>query len=192
MDVDPDPLRQFGAWFEEARAAVPAPEAAVLATATAGGRPSARMVLVRRADADGFVLYTNLESRKAAELEENAAAALLFHWAELGRQVRIEGRAERIAAGEAAAYFATRPLGSRLGAWASPQSRPLPDRAELERRLREARERWGDDPPLPPHWGGYRIVPEAWEFWRHGADRLHHRVHYARAGDGWRRELLAP
>jgi pyridoxamine 5'-phosphate oxidase len=106
--------------------------------------------------------------------------------------VRIEGRAERIAAGEAAAYFATRPLGSRLGAWASPQSRPLPDRAELERRLRDARERWGDDPPLPPHWGGYRIVPEAWEFWRHGADRLHHRVHYARAGDGWRRELLAP
>jgi pyridoxamine 5'-phosphate oxidase len=192
VDVDPDPLRQFGAWFEEARAAVPAPEVAVLATATADGRPSARMVLVKRADDDGFVLYTNLESRKAAELEENAAAALLFHWAELGRQVRVEGRAERIAAGEAAAYFATRPLGSRLGAWASPQSRPLPDRAELERRLRDARERWGDDPPLPPHWGGYRIVPEAWEFWRHGADRLHHRVHYVRAGDGWRRELLAP
>jgi pyridoxamine 5'-phosphate oxidase len=138
VDVDPDPLRQFGAWFEEARAAVPAPEAAVLATATAGGRPSARMVLVRRADADGFVLYTNLESRKAAELEENAAAALLFHWAELGRQVRIEGRAERIAAGEAAAYFATRPLGSRLGAWASPQSRPLPHRRSAFGRARSS------------------------------------------------------
>ena len=190
--LDPDPLRQFHAWFNEARAVVAAPEAAAVATADAAGSPSLRMILVKSVDARGFAFFTNRESRKAAELTANPRAALLFHWAPLGRQVRVEGAVARVADDEAAAYFRTRPLGSRLAAWASPQSRPLGGRAELEGRLREVASRWGEEPPLPPHWGGFRVVPDAYEFWQHGDDRLHHRVRYAPAGEGWRRELLAP
>ena len=192
-DLDPDPLRQFERWFEDARGAdLHAPEAMTLATATPEGRPSARMVLLKSADEHGFAFHTNYESRKGVELAANPRAALLFHWQPLGRQVRVEGLAERITADESKAYFLSRPLGSRLAAWASPQSRPLADRAELERRYAEAQERFGEDVPLPPTWGGFRLVPDAYEFWQHGDDRLHDRVRYGREGDGWARTRLAP
>jgi pyridoxamine 5'-phosphate oxidase len=150
------------------------------------------MVLLKGADGRGFSFYTNSESRKGRELEENPRAALLFHWQPLGRQVRIEGSVERVADDEAAAYFRTRPLGSRLAAWASPQSRPLADRAELERLYAEASSRYAGEPPLPPHWGGYRLLPDAYEFWEHGDDRLHDRVRYERDAVGWSRTRLAP
>ena len=191
-DLDPDPLRQFERWFEDAREGVAVPEAVALATATTDGRPSARMVLLKGSDGRGFSFYTNSESRKARELAENPRAALLFHWQPLGRQVRVEGPVERVPDDEAAAYFRTRPLGSRLAAWASPQSRLLADRAELERLYVEASARHGDEPPLPPHWGGYRLVPDAYEFWEHGDDRLHDRVRYERDAVGWSRSRLAP
>jgi pyridoxamine 5'-phosphate oxidase len=193
-DLDPDPLKQFQRWFEESGVAgVPVPESMVLATATPDGRPSARMVLLKRADERGFGFHTNYESRKGQELVENPQAALLFHWQPIGRQVRVEGVVERVSVEESESYFRTRPLGSRLAAWASPQSRPLADRAELERLYEEARARFaGDDVPLPPHWGGLRLVPNAYEFWQHGDDRLHDRVRYLPDGAGWRRERLAP
>ena len=192
-ELDPDPLRQFERWFEDARAAaLQVPEAMALATATSDGRPSARMVLLKGADERGFAFHTNYESRKGGELAANPQAALLFHWQPLGRQVRIEGRVERVTAEESAAYFRTRPLGSRLAAWASPQSRPLADRAELERLYADAQDQFGEDVPLPPHWGGLRLVPDAYEFWEHGDDRLHDRVRYERREGGWRRERLAP
>ena len=191
-ELEPDPLRQFERWFEDARAAVPVPEAMTLATASADGRPSARTVLLKGADERGFAFYTSYESRKGRELAENPLAALLFHWQQLGRQVRIEGTVERVSREESEAYFRTRPHGSRLAAWASPQSRPLADRAELERLYADAAAAHGDDVPLPPHWGGLRLVPEAYEFWEHGDDRLHDRVHYERDGDCWRRTRLAP
>lgn len=193
-DLDPDPLRQFRAWYGEAEAAgLAMPEAMALATAAADGRPSVRMVLLKRADESGFGFHTNLESRKGEELAANPRAALLFHWQPLGRQVRIEGAVEPAPAAESEAYFRTRPIGSRLAAWASPQSRPLADREELTRLFGEARVRFGDgEVPLPPHWGGLRVVPDAYEFWQHGDDRLHDRVRYLRQGDGWRRERLAP
>ena len=192
-DLDPDPLRQFERWFQDARGAdLHAPEAMTLATATPEGRPSARMVLLKSADEHGFAFHTNYESRKGVELAANPRAALLFHWQPLGRQVRVEGLAERITADESKAYFLSRPLGSRLAAWASPQSRPLADRAELERRYAEAQERFGEDVPLPPTWGGFRLVPDAYEFWQHGEDRLHDRVRYERDGDGWTKTRLAP
>ena len=193
-DLDPDPLRQFQRWFEEARdAAIEVPEAMALATAGPDGRPSVRMVLLKGADERGFDFYTNYESRKSGELEANAYAALLFHWQPLGRQVRVEGRVERIPADESEAYFRTRPLGSRLAAWASPQSRPLSDRAELERLYAEAAARFpGENVPRPPHWGGFRLVPDAYEFWQHAANRLHDRIHYERGAAGWKRERLAP
>jgi len=191
-DLDPDPLRQFHAWFEEARAAGELAERVALATATPDGRPSVRMVLLKRADEHGFAFHTNLESRKGEELARNPTAALLFYWAPLGRQVRVEGRAEPVASAESEAYFRTRSYESRLAAWASPQSRPLPDRAELERLYREAQERFPQDVPLPPHWGGFRILPEAYEFWQHREHRLHDRVRYTPEAGGWRRERLAP
>jgi pyridoxamine 5'-phosphate oxidase len=193
-DLDADPLRQFERWFAEAGAGgVAVPEAMTLATATADGRPSARMVLLKAADERGFAFYTNLESRKARELAENPRAALHFHWrAPAGRQVRVEGAVERVAAEEAEAYFRTRPPGSRIAAWASPQSRPLGSREELERLVEDAIAAHGPEPPLPPHWGGYRVVPDAYEFWQHGDDRLHDRVRYERDGAGWRRTRLAP
>jgi pyridoxamine 5'-phosphate oxidase len=192
-DLDPDPLRQFERWFAEAGAAGDAvPEAMALATATADGRPSARMVLLKQADERGFGFHTNYESRKGVELAANPHAALLFHWRPLGRQVRVEGRVERVSAEESEAYFGTRPHASRVAAWASPQSRPLADRAELERLYAEAVARHGDDPQLPPHWGGFRLVPGAYEFWEHGDDRLHDRVRYERDRDGWSKTRLAP
>jgi pyridoxamine 5'-phosphate oxidase len=192
-DLDSDPLRQFERWFAEARGSgLPVPEAMALATATAAGRPSVRMVLLKGADDRGFTFHTNYESRKGAELAVNPHAALLFHWQPLGRQVRVEGRVERVGVEESEAYFRTRPLGSRLAAWASPQSRPLTGRAELERLYAEARERFDEDVPLPPAWGGLRLVPEAYEFWEHGDDRLHDRVRYERDGDGWVKTRLAP
>ena len=188
-----DPLTQFRLWYEEAVAATPAPDAAALATATPDGRPSARMVLVKRADERGFAFHTNLESRKGGELAANPRAALLFHWRELGRQVRIEGQVERVSDAEADEYFRTRPAGSRLAAWASPQSRPLANRAELDRRYREAEARFaGGEVPLPPHWGGFRVVPDAYEFWQHGEHRLHDRVRYERQRGAWRQTRLAP
>jgi pyridoxamine 5'-phosphate oxidase len=193
-DLDPDPLRQFEVWFAEAReAGVEVPEGMALATATAEGRPSARMVLLKQADERGFAFHTNYESRKGVELAANPQAALLFHWRPLGRQVRVEGRVERMPAEESEQYFRTRPLGSRIAAWASPQSRPLADRAEVERLYEEALTRFpGEDVPLPPHWGGFRLVPDAYEFWEHAENRLHDRVRYEREGNGWKRERLGP
>ena len=192
-DLDVSPLRQFEHWFATAReAGLELAEARAVATATPAGRPSVRMVLLKSADERGFAFFTNYESRKGRELAENAFAALLFHWQPLGRQVRVEGRVEHVAAEESQAYFRTRPLRSRLAAWASPQSRPLTDRAELERLYAEAEERFGDDPPLPPHWGGFRLVPDAYEFWQHGDDRLHDRVRYELDATGWSRARLAP
>jgi pyridoxamine 5'-phosphate oxidase len=193
-DLDPDPLRQFHVWFEAARdAGIEVPEAMALATSTPDGRPSARMVLLKGADDRGFAFFTNRESRKGGELAANPHAALLFHWRPLGRQVRIEGRVEPISDEESETYFDTRPLPSRIAAWASPQSRPLTDRAELERLYAETAARFPDaHVPLPPHWGGYRVVPDTYEFWQHGDDRLHDRLRYERHGDGWRRFRLAP
>ena len=189
-----DPLELFEHWFAEAkRAGVEVPEAMTLATATGGGVPSARMVLLKGADEDGFVFYTGYGSRKSDELEQNQRAALVFYWRPLGRQVRVEGPVERVAEPESAAYFATRPRGSQLAAWASQQSRPLRSREELDRRYAELeREYEGRDVPLPPHWGGYRLHPEAIEFWEHRENRLHDRLHYTRAREGWKAERLSP
>lgn len=194
LDLDPDPLRQFLRWFEEARASgMPVPEGMALATATPAGRPSARTVLLKAADESGFGFHTNYESRKGSELAANPQAALLFWWQPLGRQVRVEGDVERVPTSDSEAYFRTRPLGSRLAAWASPQSRPLADRAELDRLQAETAARFpGEDVPLPPHWGGFRLLPDAYEFWQHGDDRLHDRIRYERAADGWSRVRLAP
>jgi pyridoxamine 5'-phosphate oxidase len=189
-----DPLARFEAWFREAEAAgVEVPEAMTLATATRDGRPSARYVLLKGADEDGFVFYTGYVSRKSDELAENPRAALVFYWRPLGRQVRVEGVVERVSEEESAAYFATRPRSSQLAAWASAQSRPLESRAELERRYAELeREYAGRDVSLPPHWGGYRLRPDAYEFWVHRDNRLHERERYTREDGGWEVELLAP
>ncbi len=194
-DLAPDPFAQFQAWFDTALAAgLPEPNAMTLATATPDGRPSARMVLIKGVDSRGFVFYTNYESRKGRELEANPWAALVFYWPELERQIRIEGRVERVAAEESDAYFASRPLGSRLGAWASPQSQVIPGRDVLEARLRDLEARFASgDVPRPPHWGGYRVVPEAVEFWQGRPSRLHDRLRYTRQADGrWAIERLAP
>ena len=192
-ELDPDPLAQFSRWFEEARATgVRFPETMTLATASPDGRPSARMVLLKGADERGYVFYTNRDSRKGRELAANPHAALVLYWQALGRQVRIEGRVEEVGFDESAAYWATRPLPSRLSAWASPQSEAVRSRAELESSVDEIAADFGDDPPLPPFWGGYRVVPEAIELWEHRDDRLHDRVLYTRDGSRWRLERLAP
>jgi pyridoxamine 5'-phosphate oxidase len=192
--LDRDPLAQFQAWFRDAATAgIPVPEAMALATATQDGAPSVRMVLLKGADERGFAFFTNLESRKGLELAANPQAALLFHWSALGRQVRVEGGVLPVPREEAEAYFGTRPLGSRIAAIASPQSRPLADRAELERLVDAARARFpGDDPPLPRHWGGFRVQPQAYEFWQHGDDRLHDRIRYERVDTRWSLGRLAP
>jgi pyridoxamine 5'-phosphate oxidase len=194
-DVDPDPMVQFGRWFDDAEAAdLVEPSAMTLATATAEGVPSARMVLLRGVDQRGFVFYTNYESRKAAELAANPRAALVFWWGELQRQIRVEGPVERTSQQESAAYFRTRPLGSRLSAWASPQSRVIPGRAVLDERVAELAAGHPDgDIPLPPFWGGYRLVPEVVELWQGRPNRLHDRLRYTRSADGrWQIKRLAP
>ena len=194
-EVKRDPLAQFEAWFRDAgREGVPMPEAMTVATATRDGAPSARIVLLKGFDERGFVFFTNYESRKGCELAENPQAALLFHWHALGRQVRIEGRVSKISSEESEAYFRTRPLGSRLGAWASPQSEVIESRDVLEGRLAELAAEYRErEPPLPPFWGGFRLAPELIEFWQHRPDRLHDRLRYRRRADGrWRIERLAP
>ena len=188
-----DPLAQFRAWFAEAREAGATAEAAALATAAPDARPSVRMVLVKSADERGLGFHTGYGSRKAAELDANPFAALLFYWEPSGRQVRVEGRVERTTRADSDEYFRTRPRGSRLAAWASRQSSELGGRAELEQAYAQAERRFGDgDVPLPDGWGGYRLVPDSWEFWQRGEDRLHDRFRYTREGDGWRRTRLAP
>jgi pyridoxamine 5'-phosphate oxidase len=192
-DLDPDPLVQLRAWLDDARDAVPQPDAMVVATATPDGRPSARVVLLRGLDDHGLVFFTNRESRKGRELAVSPRAAAVLHWWELGRQVRVEGAVEEVSADESAAYWRTRPRGSRVAAWASPQSRPLESREELEALVAEADASFGDgDVPRPGFWGGFRIVPELVELWMHRDDRLHDRIVYRRTPGGWERERLAP
>ncbi|HUA07618.1 MAG TPA: pyridoxamine 5'-phosphate oxidase [Solirubrobacteraceae bacterium] len=194
-DVDPDPVRQFTAWFDEAAAAgVSQPEAVALATATPDGAPSVRMVLLKQAGEDGFVFFTNYDSRKGGELTANPRAALLYHWEPFGRQVRIEGPVARTTREESEAYAHSRPRGSQLSALASPQSRPVDGRETLERRVAELSDRYADaEIPLPETWGGFRLTPQTFEFWQHRDNRLHDRLRYARAADGsWRIERLAP
>ena len=194
-DVDADPITQFTHWFAQAVAAnVPEPNAMTVATATRAGAPSARIVLLKGFDARGFAFYTNYESRKGNELAENPVAALVFHWVELHRQVRVTGAVEKVSYEESDAYFQSRPRGSRLGAWTSKQSSVLAGRAPLEARLAELTAQFGeDDIPLPPFWGGYRVIPAAVEFWQGRASRLHDRLRYARQPDNtWRIERLSP
>ncbi len=194
-DVDPDPIRQFGAWFREAEAAaVPEPYAMTLATADGRGRPSARVVLMRGCDDRGFAFFTNYDSRKGRELVANPFAALVFFWHELERQVRVEGRVERTSEAESDAYFHARPPGARIGAWASLQSEVVPSREALEARMRGIERRFPEgDIPRPPHWGGYRVVPDVVEFWQGRPNRLHDRLRYRRGeGGGWLIERLSP
>jgi pyridoxamine 5'-phosphate oxidase len=192
-DVDPDPVRQFDAWLEEARAAgVPLPEAMTVATADAEGRPSARMLLLKSAGPDGFTFFTGYESRKGRELAENPRAAIVVYWHALGRQVRIEGRVRPLAPGESDAYFDTRPPRSRAAAAASRQSEPIPDRARLEAEFERLLAEHGDEVPRPAHWGGYVLEPDTIELWQHREDRLHDRLLFTREGGGWRLQRLAP
>jgi pyridoxamine 5'-phosphate oxidase len=191
---DADPIELFRAWFEAAReAGLLLPEAVALATASADGEPSVRMVLLKGVDERGFVFFTNYESRKARELEENPRAALCFYWAVLQRQVRVSGEVSRVSTEESATYFATRARGSQIGAWASRQSARLQSREELDRRVREAERRFaGGEVPLPPFWGGYRLAPTSIEFWQGRVDRLHDRLLFTRTGDQWDAARLFP
>jgi pyridoxamine 5'-phosphate oxidase len=193
-DLGADPFRAFATWFEEAVAAgVAQPEAMALATATPTGQPAVRMVLLKGHNERGFVFFTNHESRKGDELAANPRAALALYWQPLNRQVRVEGAVEQISDAESAAYFASRPPGSRIAAWASPQSRPIADRSELEARYLEVESRFeGAAIPLPPFWGGYRVAPESIEFWQGRENRFHDRIRYDRTADGWARTRLAP
>ena len=194
-DLLDDPIELFRRWFDEAaRAGMPQVNAMTLATAGADGRPSARVVLLKGVDDRGFQFFTNYESRKAGELDANPHAALVFLWIPLERQVRVTGEVRRLSREESDAYFATRPRGSQVGAWASQQSRPLDARGELEERWQELEERYGHDPvPRPEHWGGFLVVPREIEFWQGRENRLHDRFVYTAAGDGgWTRRRLQP
>lgn len=188
-----DPIEQFQRWFDEAlRAELKEPNAMVLATADRGGKPAARTVLLKGLDARGLVFFTNYDSRKGEELAVNPQASLLFLWLELERQIRIEGGIEKVAPHESDEYYRSRPLGSRLGAWASPQSRVMPDRAAIEQRFEEAERTHGANPPRPAFWGGYRVLPESFEFWQGRSSRLHDRIRYVKLDAGWHIERLAP
>jgi pyridoxamine 5'-phosphate oxidase len=192
-DLDPDPVAQFRTWFERAGREVPLPEAMTLATVDADGTPDARMVLLKGADADGFRFFTNYESAKAQQIAALGRAALILYWRELDRQVRIRGPVERLPAAESDQYFATRSRDSQIGAWASPQSRPIESRAQLDRLVAEAAERFGGGAvPRAPHWGGYLLSPREIEFWQGQVGRLHDRFSYTRADGGWDVERLAP
>ena len=194
--VDSNPIRQFEKWFQELPGAGVSEQDATsmtLATATRFGMPCARIVLMKSYDARGFVFYTNYDSRKGNELEENARACLLFYWPALWRQVRIEGAVERVTEQESDRYFQSRPLGSQMGAWASNQSQPIENRAVLESRFQEFDLKFGENVPRPPHWGGYRVIPEVIEFWQGQENRLHDRLRYTRQADeSWLIERLAP
>lgn len=196
-DVDRDPMKQFERWFEDAmRAELPLVNAMTLATVDGGGKPSARIVLLKGIEGGGFVFYTNYTSRKARELEAKGAACLVFMWSPLERQVRIDGAIERVSGADSDAYYKSRPLGARLSAWASPQSERVASRAVLESAMAELKKRYGDAPPRPPHWGGYRVLPTEIEFWQGRADRLHDRLVYKKdkggQGTSWTLERLAP
>jgi pyridoxamine 5'-phosphate oxidase len=186
-DYSQDPLEHFRSWFEQG-----AGEAVALATATSDGAPSVRMVLLKSADDRGFVFVSNYESRKGRELAENPRAALLFYWPELGRQVRVEGTVERVSDAESDTYFATRPRGAQIAANASRQSEPLESREALEARFAELDAAYPEDVPRPPHWGGFRLVPDTYEFWQHRENRLHDRLRYRREDGSWATERLAP
>ena len=191
-DLDSDPIAALREWLRDA-ADASLSDAMALATASASGRPSARMVLLRGLDEHGLFFFTNRMSRKGKELSENPRAALVFHWPELGRQVRVEGEVEEVEPEISGTYWESRPRGSRIAAWVSPQSEPVPGRAELDARYAEAEARFGDGSvPLPDFWGGYRVVPEMFEFWTHRENRLHDRIRYLRAAEGWTRDRLAP
>jgi pyridoxamine 5'-phosphate oxidase len=188
-----DPLEQFGSWLQQALdAQVPEPNAMTLATVGANGRPSSRIVLIKGFDARGLVWYTNYDSRKGHDLAAHPFASLQFHWVELERVVRIEGRVERTSDAESDAYFQSRPLDSRLGAWASPQSEVIASRAVLVANAAKSAARFALNPPRPPHWGGYRLQPDSWEFWQGRKSRLHDRLRYRLDGSVWLRERLAP
>ncbi|HYC42278.1 MAG TPA: pyridoxamine 5'-phosphate oxidase [Noviherbaspirillum sp.] len=193
-DVHPNPIEQFLKWFDEAIAAqVPEANAMTVSTATADGRPSSRILLIKDVDQRGLTFFTNYESRKGRELDSNPFAAILFYWIELERQVRIEGRVERITDAENDAYFNSRPVKSRLGAIASAQSRPVASREVLEARVQEVEKQYGDNPVRPTHWGGYRLVPDYLEFWQGRPSRLHDRIAYVRQADGsWQVQRLQP
>ncbi|HEY5638049.1 MAG TPA: pyridoxamine 5'-phosphate oxidase [Burkholderiales bacterium] len=192
-DADADPLRQFGHWMDAAiKAGVSLPNAMTLATVREDGRPNARIVLLKGVEDGGFTFFTNYESRKGVELDARPDACLVFLWHDLERQVRIDGRVTRVTPAASSEYFDTRPVGARLSAWASAQSARVPDRATLEDALAAARQRFGEAPPRPPHWGGYRLEPSCFEFWQGRPDRLHDRLRYRRDATAWTIERLAP
>ena len=192
-DVEQDPLEQFTRWMQQAiDAQIPEPNAMTLATVSKENRPSTRPVLIKGCDERGIVWYTNYESRKARQISMNPWASLQFHWVELERVVRIEGKVEKVSTEESEAYYRSRPLDSRIAAWASPQSEVIADRKALEKWVEELNRKYGENPPLPPNWGGLRLVPERWEFWQGRKNRLHDRIVYRKEMGKWLRERLAP